>query len=78
MLHALLLHNLDTFTHCILSFDYLLSLPSAVFILSAFASPALANLSSCTESHALVKAASLEFNTFLWHGRLGSHDHAVP
>lgn len=54
------------------------SLCSPVFILSAFASPALANLSSHTESHALVKAASLEFNTFLWHGRLGSHDRVVP
>lgn len=38
----------------------------------------LANLSSHTESHALVKAAWFGFNTFLWHGRLGSHDHAVP
>lgn len=72
MFHTLLLHNLDIFIHCIPPFDYLLSL------LSAFASPALANLSSRTESHALVKAASLEFNTFLWHGRLGSHDRAVP
>lgn len=51
---------------------------SGVFILSAVASAALTNLSSRTESHVLVKAASLEFNTFLWHGRLGSHDHAVP
>lgn len=29
-------------------------------------------------SHALAKAASLKCSTFLWHGRLGSHDHKVP
>lgn len=66
-------HNLDSFIQRIL-FPSLAS----VFILSAFASPDLANLSSSAESHALVKALSLAFNTFLWHGRLGSHDHAVP
>lgn len=31
-----------------------------------------------SESHALGEAASLEFNTFFWCCRLGSHDRPVP
>lgn len=60
------------------SFSWLPAVSPLVFILPTFAPPALTNLSSYIESHALVKAALLEFNTFLWHGRLGSHDHTVP
>lgn len=60
------------------SFLITCSLSSGIFILSAFASPAIANLSSHRESHALVEAASLEFNTFFCNSRLGSHDCAVP
>lgn len=75
MLHALPLNNLDSQSQCVISSDCPSSIFSSVFILSSFAS--LANLSACTKSHALGKAAWLEFNTFLWHGRLGSHDHFV-
>lgn len=58
------------------SFLITCTLTPGSFTLSASAAPA--NLSSRTESHALVDAASLEFNTFFLRGRLGSHDHAVP
>lgn len=58
------------------SFLITCTLTSGIFTLSASAAPA--NLSSRTESHALVEAASFEFNTFFLRGRLGSHDHAVP
>lgn len=67
--------NVDIFTQDIL-FLITCTLSSGIFTLSA--SPATANLSSRTESHALVKAALLEFNTFFHRCRLGSHDHAVP
>lgn len=67
--------NIDIFTQDILSV-ITCTHSSGIFTLSA--SPATTNLSSLTESHALVKAASLEFNTFFRRCRLGSHDHAVP
>lgn len=44
------------------SFLITCTLTSGSFTLSASAAPA--NMSSCTQSHALVEAASLEFNTF--------------
>lgn len=48
MLHAMLLHDLDTFIHCIPSYDYLLSL-SLLFspYLPLLLLP-LANLSPCS------------------------------
>lgn len=74
-LNAASTQNVDIFTKDIL-FVITCTQSSGIFILSA--SPVTANLSSRTESHALVKAASLEFNTFFRRCRLGSHDHAVP
>lgn len=74
-------HNLDIyffFLSTAFFFDNLLSVLSGIFILSAFASPTLANLSAHWESHALVEAASLEFNTFFRIRRLGSQDCVVP
>lgn len=50
------------------------SIPSAIYSFTLLSSPVWA----LTESHALVEAASLEFNTFFWCCRLGSHDRPVP
>lgn len=50
------------------------SIPSAISSFTLLSSPVWA----LTESHALVEAASLEFNTFFWCCRLGSHDRPVP